>query len=182
MNVFASGGGLSGPRGLVFHGSNVFVSSFGSDQVIEYNATTGAFVTAFASGGGLIEPSGLIFGPDGNLYVSSLGGGQVLRYNGTTGAFIGVFASGGGLSSPRGLLFGSDGNLYVSSGDTNNVLRYNGTTGAFVNVFATGGINTAGYIAIDPQAIYLTPEPSTFFFSAAGLLLFISRLKRRAGL
>ena len=150
---------------------------------MEYNATTGAFITAFASGGGLMEPSGLVFGPDGNLYVSSLGGGQVLRYNGTTGTFMNVFASGGGLSSPRGLLFGSDGNLYVSSGDTNNVLRYNGTTGAFMNVFASGGINVAGYIAIDPQAIQLTPEPSTLPLSTAGLLLLVgggvaSRLRR----
>jgi len=174
LGVFASGGGLIGPRGVIFHGGNLFVSSLGSNQVWEYNGTTGAFMTAFAQGGGLDGPSGLVFGPDGNLYVSSLNGNQELRYNGTTGAFLGVFASGGGLSSPRGLFFGPDGNLYVSSAATNNVLRYNGTTGAFIDVFASGGINLAGYIAIDPQAIQVTPEPSTLPLSAAGLLLLVS--------
>jgi DNA-binding beta-propeller fold protein YncE len=144
---------------------------------MEYNGTTGALISVFAQGGGLDGPSGLVFGPDGNLYVSSLNGNQELRYDGTTGAFINVFASGGGLSSPRGVLFGPDGNLYVSSAATSNVLRYNGTTGAFMGVFASGGINFAGYIAEDPQAIQLTPEPSTFFFSAAGLLLLVTGLK-----
>ncbi len=63
-----------------------------TDEVLQYNATTGAFVSVFVSGvsGG---PNNLAFGPDANgnanadLYVSTSNG--VSRYNGTTGALSG---------------------------------------------------------------------------------------------
>jgi hypothetical protein len=64
VKSFASGGGLSGPQGLVFGpNGDLFVSSFNSDAVLEYNGTTGAFVTSFASGGGLAVPTFLTFSP-----------------------------------------------------------------------------------------------------------------------
>ena len=72
--------------------------------MLEYNGTTGAFVTAFvgAGSGGLALPIGLVFGPNGNLFVSSDGTDQVLEYNGTTGAFVTAFvgAGSGGLGFP----------------------------------------------------------------------------------
>jgi hypothetical protein len=48
-----------GPNG------NLFVSSEGSNQVLEYNDTTGAFITAFvaAGSGGLSGPNFLTFTP-----------------------------------------------------------------------------------------------------------------------
>jgi hypothetical protein len=66
---------------------NLYVSGFGSDNVLRYSGTTGALLGVFASGGGLDSPLGLVFGPDGNLYVSSAVTDNVLRYDGTTGAF-----------------------------------------------------------------------------------------------
>jgi hypothetical protein len=92
-----------GPNG------NLFVSSQLSNQVLEYNGTTGAFVTAFvaAGSGGLSGPRALVFGPNGNLFVSSQLSNQVLEYNGTTGAFITAFVTtgSGGLSDPTYLTF-----------------------------------------------------------------------------
>src|SRR5262249_35818271 len=78
--------------------ADLFVSDEGTNAVLEYNGTTGAFVKSFASGGGLARPGGLVFGPNGDLFVSSVLGDEVLEYNGTTGAFVKSFASGGGLS------------------------------------------------------------------------------------
>jgi hypothetical protein len=50
---FASGGGLDQPEGLVFGPSgNLFVSSGGTDNVLRYNGTTGAFIDVFASAAG----------------------------------------------------------------------------------------------------------------------------------
>ncbi|MCE9593093.1 MAG: NHL repeat-containing protein [Planctomycetes bacterium] len=118
---------------------DLLVTSRFTDEVLRYDASTGAFEGVFASGGGLDNPVGLTFGPDGNLYVASGDNDQVLRYDGTSGAFLGVFASGGGLAAPRQVNFGPDGELYVASGATNAILRYDGVDGTFLGVFASGG-------------------------------------------
>jgi hypothetical protein len=77
--------------------------------VLEYNGTSGNFITAFvaAGSGGLNAPNGLVFGPNGDLFVSSHASNQVLEYNGTTGAFETAFvaAGSGGLSGPACLTF-----------------------------------------------------------------------------
>jgi streptogramin lyase len=89
------------PRGLTFGpGGDLFVASFGTNDVRRFNGVTGANEGTFASGGGLLGPVGLAFGPDGDLYVSAFTNGEVLRYS-PTGAFVDIFESGGGLSSPR---------------------------------------------------------------------------------
>ena len=91
-------------------GANLFVTSSATDQVLEYDGTTGAFITDFvpAGSGGLSVSTGLVFGPNGNLFVSSLGTDQVLEYNGTTGAFVTAFVpvGSGGLAFPSFLTFG----------------------------------------------------------------------------
>jgi outer membrane protein assembly factor BamB len=88
---------------------NLYVTSFGTGQVLRYNGTTGALLGTFvaAGSGGLSLPRGLAFGPDGNLYVGSFGSGDVLRYNGATGAFIDDFvpSTSGGLGGPTFLAF-----------------------------------------------------------------------------
>ena len=76
---------LRGPDG------NAYVVSWGTNSVLSYNGTTGAFIGTFVSSGsgGLSSPEGLTFGPDGNLYVSSYSSNSVLRYSGANGAFLG---------------------------------------------------------------------------------------------
>ncbi|MCA9277740.1 MAG: hypothetical protein H6815_03030 [Phycisphaeraceae bacterium] len=72
-------GGLSTPRGMLFHPDtgNLLVCSFDTDQVLEYDATTGAFVGQWHNGGTfepnrlwLDNPWAIRVGPDGNIYVS----------------------------------------------------------------------------------------------------------------
>jgi sugar lactone lactonase YvrE len=116
------------------------VSGYVSDNVVRYNALTGAFMDEFvpASSGGLNAPEGLAIGPDGNLYVASANTHSIKRYDGGTGAYMGDFATDNGLNYPRGIAFGPDGNLYVSSSN-DKVLRFNGTTGAFIDEFVPYG-------------------------------------------
>jgi hypothetical protein len=125
--------------------------------VLQYNATSGAFVGVFVTAGSgvLTAPGGMTFGPDGNLYVTS-GPNSVLRYSGTTGAFLGVFvaAGSGGLSAPSNIAFDPSGAcLYVASSGSNQVLKYNGQTGAFVGVEARGGLSSPRDVKFGPDGL-----------------------------
>lgn len=89
--VSARSDGLIDPRGVAFGpDGNLYVASFNTNEVLQYNGTTGSFLGVFVKAGsdGLSLPRDLVFGPDDNLYVSSFGSGDVFRYNGMTGAFI----------------------------------------------------------------------------------------------
>jgi hypothetical protein len=150
--VFVSGGsgGLNQTAYITFGpNGNLYVSSSGTNQVLEYQgpagSSPGAFIGVFASITNASQPQGLTFGPDGNLYVSCNGqagpNGQINRYDGSTGAPIGngVFVANGsgGLIQPREIVFDPTGaNLYVagtpdviSPGPTGQVLHYQGPNG-----------------------------------------------------
>ena len=73
----------------------MYVASEYTNEVLQYDATTGAFVDVFvtAGSGGISGPYGLAFGPDGNLYVSGRNSNDVVRYDGTTGAPAGTFVA-----------------------------------------------------------------------------------------
>lgn len=118
----------------------LLVNSFHTNQVLRYNAETGAFIEVFVSEG-LNGPNYLIFGPDGDLYISNHGADSVGRYDGQTGKFMDVFVTegGGGLVTPASLVFGPDGHLYVSGFRSDNVVRYDGKTGEFIDVFISPG-------------------------------------------
>ena len=116
----------------------LLVVSGGSNQVLAYDATNGAYLKVFASGNGLDSPSGMALGADGNLYVSSTGTDEVLRFERNTGAlhqhlYTKDQASFG--SSAR-----TDGNLYVGSFETEAVYKCHGRTGKMLATFghATG--------------------------------------------
>jgi hypothetical protein len=124
---------------------NLYVASRFTDQVLEYDGKTGAYLGVAVPAGA--DPSGtdplhtpwaVTFGPDGNLYVAGLLSNNVLRYNMTTRAIDEFVPSSAGLYDPR-IKFGLDGNLYVANGDLgtshpspfkNQVLRFQGPNGA----------------------------------------------------
>jgi DNA-binding beta-propeller fold protein YncE len=167
--VALGNGGLSIPTAAVFGPDSnddghldLYVGSFGTDSVLHYDGTNGAFLGAFvASGsGGLARPGGMTFGPDGNLYVARYFSDQpaVLRFQGPGGAAPGEFidtfvpAGAGGLRTCFFVLFGPDGNadgqldLYVADSDFKGVngkragiKRYDGVTGAFIDTFVAEG-------------------------------------------
>ena len=156
---------LAAPAPAPALAAGLFVSSVDTDNVLRFDATTGAFVGVFvpAGSGGLDNPGGLAFGPDGNLYVASRATGAVLRFNGTTGNFVDTFipAGTGGLAQPVDIAFGPDGNLYVSNlaGLPDNVLRFNGATGAFIDVFATEAtFNTPRHIEFGGGVLWAAGE------------------------
>jgi DNA-binding beta-propeller fold protein YncE len=142
-------------------GSYLYVASYGTDNVLRYHETTGAFVDEFVlrNSSKLTSPEGMAFSPhDHNLYVAGGfegGPGQhksVFRFDGATGAFIDEFVEPGHLDVPLFVLFGPDGNLYVSDfgspcdGIPGMVVRFNGTTGKFLDNFVAPG--SAGFTTL----------------------------------
>jgi sugar lactone lactonase YvrE len=163
LSLFASGGGLTGPRGVLFGpDSNLYVVSGDSNYGVVRFDGKGKFIDDFVnSGGELRSPRCIIFGPDGNLYVGSKTN-SVVRYSSVDGSFMDFFVDvgSGGLIGPRGLVFGPDGNLYVSSYNTGQVLRYDGTTGVFIDVFASGGG------LANPQGLTFGPDGNLYVAKA----------------
>src|SRR5262249_8298655 len=117
-----------------------------TDQVLEYDGKTGAYLGVVVPAGAnpsgtnpLHAPWALTFGPDGNLYVLGSLSNNVLRYNMTTGAIDEFIPSSAGVYASVGLAFDAAGDLLVSDGDLGDtdtsplrhqVLRFQGPNGA----------------------------------------------------
>jgi DNA-binding beta-propeller fold protein YncE len=81
-------GGLTTPFYTTVSDGTLYVSSYGTDEVLRYDAETGEFIdVAVARGeGGLVGPRGLDFDSKGRLFVASSGrdgvvGDEVIVYN-----------------------------------------------------------------------------------------------------
>ena len=105
LGVSGFGSGLDGPYGLAFSPRNglLHVASHHTDQVLVFDADTGAQVGSFGAGSDLDGPTSISFGPDGLLYVASSGTGEVLAFR-EDGAFDRSLG-GGDLGEPSGLAF-----------------------------------------------------------------------------
>ena len=163
-------GGLCEPLGLIFRGNSLFVASSGStadgdncgpggngsDAILRYDATTGAFLGNFvASGsGGLSDPEGLVFGPDGNLYVAGEDNDAILKYDGNTGAYISTIV--GGLSGPFFLAFAPSADFQIryasnlTNGDAVINITNPGSNGASLSGPGFGG--AVGNICVNVYA------------------------------
>jgi autotransporter-associated beta strand protein len=161
---------LQVPAGMaVGAGSDLFISSQGTGEVLRYDWRTGAFVGAFASN--LYAPSGLLYDPASNsLYVNQFGnlnGEEIVRYNATTGDVIARF--GVGNYTGAGMAMDANGKLYVSDVYSNTITRFDPANhyapSPFAQISNIAGINglafdndgnlnvTAGLLA-PPHAIY----------------------------
>jgi DNA-binding beta-propeller fold protein YncE len=108
VNVFVDAGGNGGgaldPYGFRFASGSLYLTSFFTDSVAVFAATSGAFVaTRVPSGsGGLDQPTAIAFAADGSLLVASRGDDSVRRYDAVTGAPLGSFVAAGshGLDDP----------------------------------------------------------------------------------
>ncbi len=96
---------------------NLYVASQNSASVLEYDATSGAFVRVVANtiAQGFQNPGGIALRPsDGVLHVTSQASGEIWRYTSATGALI-TPALKMGLYGPTGLAFDAAGaNLYFA--------------------------------------------------------------------
>jgi WD40 repeat protein len=128
-------------------GERVFVTSISGNDVVEFDAASGARVRLFNNVcPNLPLPFDSVLGADGRLYISCTLNSSIERFDATTGTGLGSFviAGGGGLTSPRSLTFGPNGNLFVANG-SGAIFEFNGTNGqpanpvTFVDANANGG-------------------------------------------
>ena len=69
---------LDGPWGLASKGGFLFVSSFGTDQILVFNTSTGKYVSTFGDSTSLDCPEGIALNAEGSiLYVVSFLANQV---------------------------------------------------------------------------------------------------------
>ena len=90
-------------QGSPARGAELFVAGQGSQNVLAYDAGSGAFAGVFAETvhDGFRNPGGIALRPtDGALFVSSRGTGEIWRYDTATGAVV-VPAVKTGLTSPN---------------------------------------------------------------------------------
>jgi DNA-binding beta-propeller fold protein YncE len=120
----------------------LLVTSFWSDSVGRYSASSGAFNGTLDSASGIDGPLCTRIGPDGLLYVASEATNSIERFDVVTGNHLGRFVTSGagGLNGPTSLDWDASGNLYVSSFNSDSVLKFDGTSGAFVSTFVTAGL------------------------------------------
>jgi autotransporter-associated beta strand protein len=149
--------------GLLYDSASntLYVSQYGNyegNQIIKYNATTGAKIGVLDVGSTAIGLADMALGTDGSLYVSSYWEGQVYKGNSNTGNFS-------ALSGISGMLYGASG-LVLDSSDklnikldvigmwTHNVIQCNsdGTkVHELVPMPPLGGLDWPSDIVIDPD-------------------------------
>src|SRR5262249_17916840 len=102
----------------------LYVASSGTNQVLKYNAATGAYIGVVASTR-LSSPHDVRFGPDGPMYVSSGGNHRILRYT-ANGSYLDDFvpAGSGGMVNPHLMTFGPDGDLCQATTGNTQIFRF----------------------------------------------------------
>lgn len=144
--------------------TDLLVSARFGNNILRYDAGTGASHGQFNVGGGLSNPAGLTVGADGNIYASNFNGNQVLRYA-PDGTFLGVFASnegGNGFGFPLALCFGRDHDLYVTSNTNSKIYKFSGANGSFISAFASSaGLNGATGLVFLPGGDLLVSSALT---------------------
>jgi YVTN family beta-propeller protein len=142
-------GGLAQPYGMVFSGGNLLVSSFGSNNVLQFNAVTGQFTGFFASI--ITGPTGMISDSAGNIFVASSTLSAVNEYS-ATGTLLKTFLGPGPMIAPSGLAI-ANGILFVADGRTGSstITEFNAASGAFIGTITDSHINTPGGLAIGPD-------------------------------
>lgn len=131
--------GLYGPSGSVLIGDST------TNDVREYNSTTGALVQVLTS---VSSPADMRIGPNGDLYICSYGGGFVLEVNATSGAFVNQWSQPAGAQT-NDIAFNPNGEILVTAMRTNVVYRYDSSLNLLGSFAGTGWGRTHG-IEISP--------------------------------
>lgn len=121
-------GGLQDTQEVIYGPDGfVYVSGFGTPEILKFDGVTGKYLGPFTSGYELDSPTKISWGPDGLMYVSQWGQSSskrnVVRFNPATGEFIDEFTT----DNPLGASdqdWDADGNMYLASYFEKRVIKY----------------------------------------------------------
>jgi streptogramin lyase len=164
--------GMHHPLGVIVgYDHLLYVSNLETNEILRYDATTGAEMPADGESGatfvdasaGLHNPAGILFGPDGLLYVSNAdpATSNVMRFDPNTGAFIDVYAQLDTMGGATGMVFGPDGKLYIGTRFSNGVVRTDGTTIEDFVMPDDHGLNRTGGFVFGPDRNFYVASEST---------------------
>ncbi len=136
----------SGPNGLAFDGSNLWVLNATSHTVTELRTSDGAVLGTFSQG---LSPYGIAF--DGaNVWVANFAASSVTKLRASDGVALGTFGVGTGP-----IAIASDGaNVWVANSSANTVTRLRAADGANLGTFAVG--NAPSGFAFDGANMWVT--------------------------
>lgn len=144
IKTYNLGGGTQW-AGLYAPNGNVYIGSWTTNDVREYDSTTGAYISVLCA---VQFPADMRIGPNGSLYICSFTGEYVLEVNATTGATINQWFTPSG-SQPNDIAFLPGGEILVTSMRTNVVYRYSPGL-ALLGSFAGAGWDRPHGIDIGP--------------------------------
>ena len=118
------------PNGVVFDGSNIWVSGQSCDCVDKRRPSDGAVLGTYPTGA---VPNGMVF--DGaNIWVANEGANTVSKLRASDGTLLGTYPVG---RAPIGIAF--DGaNIWVANATDNTVTKLRGSDGVSLGVFNVG--------------------------------------------
>jgi len=117
IKTYNPGGGWQW-AGIYVPSGNVYIGDMATDDVREYDGTTGAFVRIVCS---IIDPSDMRIGPNGNLYICSYGGAFLREVDVVTGGTINQVPVPG---RPQDVAFLPSGEILVATWVPNVVFRF----------------------------------------------------------
>ncbi len=132
------------PRGVAYDGSNIWVANTNSNNVMKFDATTGALLGTYSAGG---NPVALV--SDGaNIWVANLGTSNVTELKAIDGTLVGTYGVG---NNPYGIAFDGTNIWVTNSGNT--VTKLLASNGSVVGAYSVGA-NPIG-VAFDGTNIWV---------------------------
>ncbi len=106
---------------------SVLATHSSTDEIVEYDATTGAMIGVFATLPPGTLPSDMRYGPNGNLYVGGYGGHNVFELHPTTGAVVTSWNMPTTADRVNDIAFLPSGEILVTVMGSNLCYRYDST-------------------------------------------------------
>jgi hypothetical protein len=143
----------SQPQRMVFDGTGMWVTNYGSNTISRVDAVTGEIISTYQTGA---NPNGMI--SDGtNMWITLTGSNTVEKFNISTGQKVGTFEMPNSYQ-PVNLAYDGQ-NVWIGIYNSNVVVKMRGSDGTIIGAYPTGGDQVVG-MAFDGTHIWAANQKS----------------------